>query len=234
MRNNVEDRGVKWKASINMDRAQKCLWRAFVNTGKNPVLPAWLSSPRSRILSCLTGNEVRARSSRSIESLDKTDNLNFPTQHISRCCLALPLCVPIIAILYSLNVTGYIRPRTCFSPQKFCPNGQRQRWEQVNVSVPCTQGGRRCSTYSIHVSGEIHVSSRTRLSHRNKRNSSAVAAVDRETLHFISVRPSSTRKLPYQVSTGFHSMALHSIQGHVVSHLLILVLCFSAYLIQLP
>lgn len=142
--------------------------------------------------------------------------------------------VPIIAILYSLSVIGYTRPRACFSLQKFCLNGQRQRWEEVNVSVSCTQRARRCSTYSIHVSGEIHVSSKTRLSHRNKRNSSAVAAVDRQTLHFISVRPSSTRKLPYQVSTGSHSMVLHSIQGHVVSHLLILVLCFAAYLIQLP
>jgi len=105
---------------------------------------------------------------------------------------------------------------------------------KLMLSVPCTQGALRCSTFSIHVSGENTCVFRTRLSHRNKRNSSAVAAVDRETLHFISVRPSSTRKLPYQVSTGFHSMALHSIQGHVVSHLLILVLCFTACLIQLP
>jgi hypothetical protein len=200
-----------------MDRAQKCLWRAFVNTGKNPVLPVWLASPRSRIWSSWTSYEVRPHSSRSIESLDKRDNLNFPTQRISCCCPALPPGVPILAILYSLNVIGYIRPRACFSQQKFCFNGQRQRREQVNVSVPWTQGASRCSTYSINVSGEIHVSSKARLSDRNKRNSSVVAAVDRETLHFISVRPSSTRKLPYQVSTGFHSMALHSIQGHVVS-----------------
>jgi len=72
----------KWKVSINMHTAQKCLWRAFVNTGKNPELPAWLASPRSPIWSCITSNEERTRSSRSIESLDITDNLNFPTQRV--------------------------------------------------------------------------------------------------------------------------------------------------------
>jgi hypothetical protein len=130
----------KWKASINIDGAQKCLWRAFVNMGKNPVLPAWLFSPRSCIWSCLTSNEVRARSSISIESLDKTDNSNFPAQRVSCYCPALPLGVPIIAILYSLNVIGYILPRACFSLQTFYLNGQRQRWEQVNMSVPRTPG----------------------------------------------------------------------------------------------